>query len=326
MFRTLLIALCLGLVAICGGRARADLVVNGGFETETPAGCQTAANPSACNVPPPGWTITGDGVSIDTAFPHTGTYDIAFATASTDPNIGMLSQALTTTVEQNYTLTFFVMDEAGFPLDTFTVSYGGFTDTITGDEAPFAYTQETFTVPGAGTANLTFEGINDIAAWNLDDVSLVLQSAAVPEPAAGILFGTALILWLCLFLPGRLRRPRRLEREREGRDGGSRNGRARLRGEGARLCPADPRAPLPTPLRSPIRVASRRSMRAICCGRRGGVGLRRAPTGPARSASIERRCRPWPDAPCSGRRNMAARVVRLLPRAARCHRARYFIN
>jgi hypothetical protein len=47
MSRTLFIALCLGLVAICGGRARA--------ETETPAGCQTAANPSNCDVPPPGW-------------------------------------------------------------------------------------------------------------------------------------------------------------------------------------------------------------------------------------------------------------------------------
>jgi hypothetical protein len=183
MSRTLLIALCLGLVAICGGRAQADLVVNGGFETETPAGCQTAANPSPCDVPPPGWTITSDGVSIDTVFPNSGTYDIAFSTPSTDPNIGMLSQAITTTVGQNYTLTFFVVNEAGFPLNTFTVSYGTFTDTISGDEAPFAYTEESFTVSGAGAANLVFEGINDPAAWNLDDVSL--NQIAVPAPVIG---------------------------------------------------------------------------------------------------------------------------------------------
>jgi len=208
MSRTLLIALCLGLLAICGSRARADVVVNGGFETETPAGCQTAANPSLCNVPPSGWTITGDGVSIDTVFPNTGTYDIAFATASTDSNIGMLSQSITTTVGQNYTLTFFVMDEAANALDTLTVSYGGFTTTITGDEAPATYTEESFTVPGAGAQNLVFEGINDIAAWNLDDVSLNLISTGVPEPAGGVLLGTALILWLGLVLPGRLRRPR----------------------------------------------------------------------------------------------------------------------
>jgi len=206
MSRTLSVVLWLGLVAICSGRAQANLVVNGGFETETPAGCQTTANPVPCNVPPRGWTVTGDGVSIDTVFPHTGTYDIAFATPSTDPNIGMLSQAITTTVGQNYTLTFFVMDEAGFPLDTFTVSYGGFTQTITGDEAPFAYTEESFTVPGAGAANLVFEGINDIAAWNLDDVSLTAVAAAVPEPAASALFGTALILWIGLVTPVRLRR------------------------------------------------------------------------------------------------------------------------
>jgi hypothetical protein len=185
MSRILLVVLSLGVVAIFSGRApQANLVVNGGFETETPAGCQTVANPSPCNLPPPGWMVTGDGVSIDTAFPHTGTYDIAFATASTDPNIGLLSQPITTTVGQNYTLTFFVMDEAGFPLDTFTVSYGGLTETITGDQAPFAYVPESFTVPGAGTANLVFEGINDIAAWNLDDVSLS-PIAAVPAPGIG---------------------------------------------------------------------------------------------------------------------------------------------
>jgi hypothetical protein len=94
------------------------------------------------------------------------------------------------------------------PLDTFAVSYGGFRQTITGDEAPFAYTKETFAVPGAGAANLVFEGINDIAAWNLDDVSLNLQSTGVPEPAGIALLGTALILWLGFVLPGRLRRPR----------------------------------------------------------------------------------------------------------------------
>jgi len=207
MSRTLLIALCLGLVAICGGRARADLVVNGGFEMQTPAGCQTSTNPSNCDVPPPGWTVTGDGVSIDTVFPNTGTYDIAFATSSTDPNVGMLSQAITTTLGQNYTLTFFVMDESGITLNTFTVSYGGFTATITGDQAPFSYTEESFTVPGAGTANLEFQGINDIAAWNLDDVSLNPQSTGVPEPAGGVLLGTALILWLGLVMRGRLHRP-----------------------------------------------------------------------------------------------------------------------
>jgi hypothetical protein len=212
MSRAFLIALCLGLVAVCGGRARADLVINGGFETETPAGCQTAANPAPCTLPPPGWTITGDGVSIDTAFPNTGTYDIALATLSTDSNVGMLSQAITTTVGQNYALTFFVMDEAANALDTLTVSYGGFTTTITGDEARASYTEETFTVPGAGTANLTFEGINDIAAWNLDDVSLT-PVAAVPAPVIGrglrVFLAVATVLFGAWFLE-RSRNPRPL--------------------------------------------------------------------------------------------------------------------
>jgi hypothetical protein len=185
MSRTFLIALCLGLVAICGGRARADLVVNGGFETESPAGCQIPPSMTPCNSPPSGWTISGDGVSIDATFPNTGNYDIAFATPSTDTNVGMLSQSITTDPSQSYTLTFFVADEAGpIPTDTLTVSYGGFTQTITGDEAPFSYTEETFTVQGDGTQNLVFEGINDNAAWNLDDVSFT-PIAAVPAPVIG---------------------------------------------------------------------------------------------------------------------------------------------
>jgi PEP-CTERM motif len=37
-----------------------------------------------------------------------------------------------------------------------------------------------------------FEGINDIAAWNLDDVSLNPVAAAVPEPASLLLLAIAL--------------------------------------------------------------------------------------------------------------------------------------
>src|ERR1700751_1344190 len=101
MSRTLLIALCLGLVAICSGRARADLVMNGGFETETPTGCS-----STCTVPPPDWTVTGDGILIDTVFPNTGTYDAAFTALSTDTSPGVLSQTLATVAGQSYPLNF----------------------------------------------------------------------------------------------------------------------------------------------------------------------------------------------------------------------------
>jgi hypothetical protein len=86
----------------------------------------------------------------------------------------------------------------------------GFTQTITGDEAAFAYIQETFTVPGAGMANLVFQGINDIAAWNLDDISLTLQSVSVPEPSTIALLGSALGMCFGLVAPVRRRDWRRI--------------------------------------------------------------------------------------------------------------------
>jgi len=200
MSRTFLIALCLGLVAICGGHARANLVVDGGFEaaTDIPGGS-----------PSPPW-VSNDGVVIDNVFPHSGFQDAAMANSPTTGGPGTLSQMLPTVAGQDYVLDFWLFDEAGNPADSFTASLGTFSFMITGDMAP-VYTEFTETVPSADVGNnaaLSFSAINLIQAWNLDDVSVTAVAAAVPEPAGSALLGTALILWLGLVVPGRLRRPR----------------------------------------------------------------------------------------------------------------------
>jgi len=110
------------------------------------------------------------------------------------------------------------LDEAGFSGDSFTVSFGGFTSTITGGQAappgnlPMSengYTGESFAVSGADITNsstiLIFEALNDPNSgidWNLDDITLACTAnctaglSPTPAPPALSLFATALILWL----------------------------------------------------------------------------------------------------------------------------------
>jgi hypothetical protein len=171
---------------MCGPAAATNLVLNPGFET----GDFTD------------WTVTGDGVAIDNAFPNTGCCDAVFTATTTDPDAGVLSQTLSTEAGKSYTLSFAVLDEAGFSGDTFTVQFSGFGTTITGDEAappgnlPSLYTAETFIVPAldisGGATVLSFKGLNDPSLgidWNLDDVSVT--ASAVPEPPAWILLALA---------------------------------------------------------------------------------------------------------------------------------------
>jgi hypothetical protein len=203
MLRNTLIALLIGLGILSIDRANAaSLVTNGGFET----GDFT------------GWAAAGDGIAIDSVFPNTGNYDAVFGADALDLTPGTLSQTITTTPGGTYALSFALLDEAGLSGDSFTVSFGTFTTTITGDQAAppgnlpsseNGYTGESFTVPGAdivsSSTSLIFEGLNDPESgidWNLDDVALsctdncTIGPSPTPVPPALSLFATALILWL----------------------------------------------------------------------------------------------------------------------------------
>ena len=172
-------------ITICGPAAAANLVLNPGFET----GDFTD------------WTVAGEGIAIDNAFPNIGCCDAVF-TATTGPDAGVLSQTLSTEAGKSYTLSFAVLDEAGFNGDTFIAQFGDFSATITGDEAaspgnlPSLYTAMTFLVPAAdivgGATILSFKGLSDPGLgvdWNLDDASVT--AAAAPEPATWILLALA---------------------------------------------------------------------------------------------------------------------------------------
>ena len=148
---------------LMGAPARAELVTNGSFSTGDFAG----------------WTNPGGGgIVIDDTFAAPGdTYDAAFT------GTGTLSQSIATAPGTGYVLGFSLQDESGYFGDTFTVGFGGFSTTITGDTA-VGYTAEAFVVPGAditgSSTTLSFQGVNLETDWNLDDVSVTEQ--AIPEP------------------------------------------------------------------------------------------------------------------------------------------------
>src|SRR4051812_22535412 len=77
------------IAMLAAGSAKADLVVNGGFET----GDFT------------GWIQSGDTVStkVNTFIPHTGNFSVQAGPAT---SLGFLSQTLPTTPGTNYTISF----------------------------------------------------------------------------------------------------------------------------------------------------------------------------------------------------------------------------
>ena len=176
------VILGLVLTGIAGQAARADLVTNGNFAT----GDFT------------GWTNSDGSIVIDTIFTppyNSDVYDAAFT------GNGILSQSLATTAGQEYTLSFSLLDEAGYFLDAFTVNFGGFSTTITGDTAS-TYQMEVFDIPGSdstGTDTLSFQGYSPSGQdWNLDDVSVVPVVTAVPEPPAGAILAGAMLMVVIL--------------------------------------------------------------------------------------------------------------------------------
>jgi hypothetical protein len=187
MRQSSLLFLGLVLTALAGQPVMAgtNLVTNGNFAT----GDFT------------GWSPSDGSIVIDNAFPPPpDSFDAAFN------GNGILSQLIPTTSGTAYTLSFSLQDQAGFILDTFTVSFGGFSTTIIGDTAP-SYQSEAFAIPGSditgSSTTLSFQGANPSGqSWNLDDVSVV--AAAVPEAPTGAILGGAVLMILSLRLRGRM--------------------------------------------------------------------------------------------------------------------------
>ncbi len=168
------------LVVVASSGARADLIVNGGFETGDFTGWTTGAN----SFPE----------YITTSPVHSGRFAAQVAGYSGNPDT--LSQTITTTTPgQDYTLSFWRDVAGGGPTESMSVSWDG--TTIWSELNPGArpYQQFVLDVVGTGNDTLVFTTANDPSFTFLDDVSLTpaTPGAVVPEPSSLVLLGGAVI-------------------------------------------------------------------------------------------------------------------------------------
>src|SRR5438034_4094428 len=161
-----------GIVGLCAcalffvgaaGQAKADLVVNGGFET----GDFT------------GWTVAASFTFVDPASPgvggaggfgtHSGSFYAAMGSVGA---LGTISQTLSTTTGQTYTLDYWFASDGGTP-NEFRVDWDGTTLFDQSNIPTHAYVEYTFAVTATSPSTvLTFFERNDPSYLSLYDVSV----------------------------------------------------------------------------------------------------------------------------------------------------------
>ncbi len=157
--------------------ARADLVVNGGFETGDWT-CWTTVPASS-----------GSSFLVDGVLPHSGSYAAALGSIYTDDTI---YQYLTTTPGQSYSFSFWLekQESRSSTFSDFHAYWNG-TEVLTLiNVANFGYTEYSYTVQATTASTLIkFAGTEPPGRFNLDDVHV----NPVPIPGALLLLGPGLV-------------------------------------------------------------------------------------------------------------------------------------
>ena len=159
--------------------ARADYIVNGGFETGNFTGWTTSG----------GDLLVTTGIGSRTA--HSGTY---FAGLGTVGGNGSVSQTIADTPGQTLTLDYFLAPDGGTP-SYFEADWNGSTilGSVLTNSAASGYIEHTFSLVSTGSDVLSFLERNDPGYWAFDDISLnVANTERVPEPMTWTLFGAGL--------------------------------------------------------------------------------------------------------------------------------------
>jgi hypothetical protein len=184
MKRAFLAVLLAGLVLAVTPARCANIVLNPGFE-------------SGSFTP---WVESGWGVdSSGEAVPHSGTYSAytgCVGSSCLDPFSGAyLYQDLATGSGTIYTLTFWYWPDQGTPNELDVRWNGNLVLSIVNDLSGHTYSQ--ITVGGlqatSTTTRLQFNGRQDPAWLNIDDVSVEATVSGVPEPGTVFLLASGLI-------------------------------------------------------------------------------------------------------------------------------------
>jgi hypothetical protein len=191
------------LVLNFGSEAPAGQLMNGGFESgnfNSWVGSATTDN---------GNFVTGSSIGIS---PHEGSKQAYFG--NSDPEV--ISQSVTTTVNNTETISFALADIVGGSLDSVKVYFGGIVSgsTVTGGtllgsitNTGSGYKTYSYTTTATATStSLSFVIANPQGGWALDAVSVTESSppAIVPEPST---FGLGCVACVsCLGLAASRRR------------------------------------------------------------------------------------------------------------------------
>ena len=152
-----------------------NLVGNGNFETGTFSNWTVGGNS--------GLTPVGRQIDIETNGQGGSTYAAKIGSMGAD---GTLSQTITTTPGQTYTLSFWLQNEASGTQDNdFNATWNGQTLLSLTNAAHSGYTQHTYTVTATGsTSTLEFSAANVPSQWDLDNISLTPAGSTTTDPPA----------------------------------------------------------------------------------------------------------------------------------------------
>jgi len=139
-------------------------------------------------------------IRLDPSLARSGLFLVSFESVHSDDFIPtLLSQLLVKIPGASYILSFAINDLRARSIDEFKVTFGNFSTSFTGDQAPAMYVVKTLfidssLVPENSFLDFTFSGIGgkqgDGTAWLLDDVSLT--PVITPLPTTLPLFATGL--------------------------------------------------------------------------------------------------------------------------------------